>query len=85
MLKLLTFTAALLAASTAGEVFAAEPAPRVVLLDALTLPAAFEQANVHGKVRDAHRRSCSAARLGTGVDHHSVSRPHLRWCRRSRG
>ena len=39
MLKLLTFTAALLAASTAGEVLAAEPAPRVVLLDALTLPA----------------------------------------------
>jgi hypothetical protein len=53
MLKLLTFTAALLAASTAAEVQAAEPAPRVVLLDALTLPAAFEQANVHGKVRDA--------------------------------
>jgi hypothetical protein len=53
MFKLLTFTAALLASTTVGAVLAAEPAPRVVLLDALTLPATFDQANVHGKVRDA--------------------------------
>jgi hypothetical protein len=53
MPKLLTFAAALLVAGTAGKVLAAEPAPSVVLLDALTLPATFEQTNVHGKVRDA--------------------------------
>jgi hypothetical protein len=68
---LLILAAALLLISTAGEVLAAEPAPRVVLLDALTLPASFEQANVRAKVRAAvegavRRRGWEPVSITTG-------------------